>query len=82
MKNHPDTLRIVMNIGVYKHTEDSGKAEELYERVLEGFEAQLGKDHRHTKHCAKYFKICLEASGKDQERLNVLKEAYPTESES
>ena len=40
-KNRPDTLDTVMNIAnVYAgDLKDYGKAEELYERVLEGFEA-------------------------------------------
>ncbi|GMH85689.1 hypothetical protein TL16_g10311 [Triparma laevis f. inornata] len=35
-------------------------AEELYERVLEGCEAQHGKDHEKMKRCAKGLNICLE----------------------
>ncbi|GMH76634.1 hypothetical protein TL16_g07150 [Triparma laevis f. inornata] len=36
-KNHPETTSTVMNVGiVYKRVEEYGKAEELYERALEG----------------------------------------------
>ena len=39
------------------------KAEELYERALEGYEAQLGKDHVDTMRCAENYRNFLEASG-------------------
>ena len=66
-----------MNIAiVYKKTEDYGKTEELYERALEGYEAQLEKNHGDTKRCARNFAICLEASG-NVDRLEQLKAVYP-----
>ncbi|GMH53868.1 hypothetical protein TL16_g01550 [Triparma laevis f. inornata] len=67
----------MMNIAiVYKGVEDYEKAEPLYQKALEGREAQLGKDHMRTKKCAKNFKICLEKSG-NSERLAELIESYP-----
>ena len=56
-RTHPDMLKSVMNItNVHKVQKDYGKADELYERALEGFEAQFGKDHKNTKLCARNFR--------------------------
>ena len=44
---------------VYIKTENYEKAEELYERALEGYEVQHGKDHEKMKRCAKGLNICL-----------------------
>ena len=60
-KNHPETLAAVMNMAiVYKTQKDYGEAEEMYQRALKGYEAQLGKDHTSTKNCTRSFKNCLE----------------------
>jgi len=43
-KTHPDTLSAAMNTACASfNLGDRGKAEELYQRALEGKEAQLGK---------------------------------------
>ncbi|GMH79762.1 hypothetical protein TL16_g08265 [Triparma laevis f. inornata] len=60
---------------VYMSLKDYGKAGELYERVLDGYEAQLGKDHEETKRCSRNFKTFLNASG-DSERLAQLITSY------
>ncbi|GMH83407.1 hypothetical protein TL16_g09587 [Triparma laevis f. inornata] len=66
-----------MNIAiVYDYMEDYVKAEELYERALEGKEAQLGKDHESTKECVNNCKNCLEESGNNVARLEELLIAY------
>ena len=39
------------------------KVEELCQRALDGYEAQLGKDHKDTMRCAKNYGNCLKASG-------------------
>ena len=60
-KTHPSTLTTATNIAiVYDGMEDYGKAEELYQRVLEGYEAQLRKDHTSTMRCAENYRDCLE----------------------
>lgn len=76
--NHPVTLITVMNIAiVYNMMEDYGKAEGLYQRALEGREAQLGRDHEDTMRCAENHLRCLEASDDHTERLEELLIAYP-----
>ncbi|GMH71398.1 hypothetical protein TrLO_g3878 [Triparma laevis f. longispina] len=66
-----------MNIAIiYDNLKDYGKAEELYERALEGKEAQLGKDNESTINCARNLKTCLEASGNNK-RLAQLLAVYP-----
>ena len=35
----------------------------LYQRALEGYEAQLGKDHDDTMRCAENYRVCLKTSG-------------------
>ena len=55
---------------------DYEKAEELYRRALEGYEAQLGKDHEHTKQCAKNLAACLAKDG-ERKRLRKVLEEYP-----
>ncbi|GMI09400.1 hypothetical protein TrLO_g6828 [Triparma laevis f. longispina] len=76
-KTHPDTLATVESLAIaYKAQKDYEKAEELYERALEGYEAQFGKDHEDTKRCAKNFKLCLKVSG-NSERLAALISSYP-----
>ena len=75
-RTHPETLKFVFNIALaYKSLEDYGKAEELYQRALEGFEAQLGKDHQSTKSCAMGLAICLGKAGKKQ-RLRKILDVY------
>ncbi|GMI17231.1 hypothetical protein TrLO_g9450 [Triparma laevis f. longispina] len=70
---HPDTLMTVVNIAViYKVTWDYEKAEELYERALEGYEAQHGKDHEDTKRCARNFMTCLARSGNIESRAQLI----------
>ena len=54
---------------------DYKKSEELYERVLEGKEAQLGKDHQSTQYTVENFKVCLVKSG-NMERLVELTKTY------
>ena len=54
----------MLNIAViYKAQKDYGKAEELYERALEGHEAQLGKDHKTTKLCVRNLRNYYRESG-------------------
>ena len=55
---------------------DYGKAEELYQRVLEGFEAQLGKDHEKTKSSAQNLAICLANAG-EKLKLRKIIDEYP-----
>ena len=67
-----------MNIGiVYRDgMKDYRKAEELYRRALEGYEAQLGKDNENTKNCAKNLAGCLAKAG-ERKRLRKVLEEYP-----
>ena len=60
-KNHQSTLDTVMNIAnVYNvGMKDYGKAEEICQRTLESFEAQLGKEDPRTKRCARDITVCL-----------------------
>ena len=76
-KAHPDTINSVRNIvGVYTEgLKDYGKAEQYYERLLEGYEAQLEKDHGDTKRCVRNFMIYLGASG-NSTGLAQLKKSY------
>ena len=55
----------VMNIATIYNDglKEYEKAEELYQRALKGYEAQLGKDHDYTKDSARNFRICLKLSG-------------------
>ena len=77
-KNHSGTLKIVANIASdYTSLMDFGKAGPLYERTLEGFEAQFGKDHTDTKMCAENYQVCLQYRGNNVERLAQLKRTYP-----
>ena len=39
------------------------KAEEMYRHALDGYEKSLGKDHEHTKRCARNLAIVLEGIG-------------------
>ena len=55
---------------------DYEKAEELYRRALEGYEAQLGKDHEYTKDGAHNLALCLEQAG-EKEKLRKVLEEYP-----
>ncbi|GMH60882.1 hypothetical protein TL16_g03146 [Triparma laevis f. inornata] len=72
-ETHPETIMTVMNFAtVNSRLNDYRRAEELYERALEGYEAQFEKDHERTMGCAKNFKICLEKSGNSDERLDEL----------
>ena len=50
---------------------DYRKAEELYQRALEGNEAQLGKDHEDTKQSAMNLRDCFYRMAAD------LEERYP-----
>ncbi|GMH51962.1 hypothetical protein TL16_g01126 [Triparma laevis f. inornata] len=76
-KKYPSTLDRVFNIAIVYDNgfEDYGKAEELYERALEGYE-QFGKDHKRTKNCAEPFALCLKFNG-NSERLTQLISSYP-----
>ena len=67
-----------MNIaGVYLGgLEDYRKAEELLQRALEGYEAQLGKDHRSTKTCAGNLATCLAQAG-EKLKLRKIIDEYP-----
>ena len=48
-KTHTGTLSTVDNLAIiYASAKDFGKAEVHFERALEGYEAQLGKDHPET----------------------------------
>lgn len=75
---HPITLGAVMNIATVYHggLKDYVKAGELYERALEGREAQLGKHQESTMACALNYKMSLEESG-NNEKLEELLIAYP-----
>ena len=53
-----------------------GKAEELYQRALEGKEAQLGKDHIDTKRCAMNLALCLADAG-EKLKLRKIIDKYP-----
>ena len=77
-KSHPVTLMTVMNIAnVYNGgLKDYGKAEELYQRALEGYEAQLGKDHEDTKTCAMNLAICFAKAG-EKSKLRKIIDKYP-----
>mmetsp|Transcript_5431 Transcript_5431/g.9829 ORF Transcript_5431/g.9829 Transcript_5431/m.9829 type:complete len:94 (+) Transcript_5431:2-283(+) len=77
-KTHPDTLSTVMKIAiVYKNRlKDYGKAEELYQRALEGYEAQLGKDHKDTKECARNLAIYFADAG-EKLKLRKIIDKYP-----
>ena len=61
---------------VYHDLKDYGKAEEMYQRALEGYEAQLGKDHKDTMRCAENFLIHLGRSG-NSAAMAELKKAHP-----
>ena len=77
-KTRPSTLMTVMNTaGAYcQGFNDIRKARELYQRALEGYEAQFGKDHRITMFCAKNLSILLRGSH-DYDGLVELKKAHP-----
>lgn len=77
-KNHPGTLIVVVNIAsaYMDGLMDYGKAEELFQRVLEGFEAQHGKDHMRTRACVHKFYLCL-CTINNMERLEQLVPSYP-----
>ncbi|GMI08052.1 hypothetical protein TrLO_g12584 [Triparma laevis f. longispina] len=61
---------------IYDALENYGKVEELYERSLEGYEAQFGRDQKMTKMCSKYFSTCSNNSG-NVDRLAELITSYP-----
>ena len=66
-----------MNIaGLYNRMGCDLKVEEFYERALEGYEAQLGKDNHYTKKYVENFKETLEYY-KNSERPAELIESYP-----
>ena len=44
--------------------------------MLEGYEAQLGKDHEDTKMCANNLAACFHAAG-ETEKLRKVLEEYP-----
>ena len=72
-----NTLTTMTNMAsLHAKFHDFGKAEELYQRALEGYEAQLGKDNNRTMDCANNFKIVLKRS-RNVDRLAELKKAYP-----
>ena len=76
-KTHPSTLAAVMNIAsAYENLKEHGKAKELYQRALEGFGAQLGKDHVDTNACAFNLGSCYANSGHIQ-KLRVVLEQWP-----
>ena len=77
-KNHPSTLSTVGNIAIIyeKGLEDYGKAEELYQRALEGFEAHFGKDYESTMRSAQRYLCCLKAS-ENSAAIAELKKAHP-----
>lgn len=58
-----------------------GKVELLFQRGLEGLEAQFGKDHDRTRDCAKSLGICLEGGNAEKlantEKLAELQRSYP-----
>ena len=62
----------VHNVG----SENYGKAEELYQRALEGYEAQLGNDHIETMRCAENYRDCLKSSGNSAVLIE-LKKSHP-----
>ena len=67
----------VMNIAnIYDDLKDCAKAEELYQRALEGKAAQLGKEHHSTKYCAKNLAMCF-ARAREKEKLRKIVEEYP-----
>ena len=56
--------------------DDFGKAEEMYQKALEGYEAQLGKEHIDTTRCAENYRDYLEESG-NKEGMAHLKKGHP-----
>ena len=69
-KTHPNTTMSVEKIAsVYMFQEDFGKAEELYQRALKGYEAQLGKENEDTKDCAFNLGACYANSGQKQKLI-------------
>ena len=73
-----NTLKSVYNIaGVYSRgLKNYEKAEELYQRALEGYEAQLGKDHVHTKGCARNLANSFAKAG-EKLKLRKIIDDYP-----
>ena len=73
-----NTLKSVYNIaGVYSRgLKNYEKAEELYQRALEGYEAQLGRDHEDSKSCAKNLAKCFFLAG-DRLKLKKIISKYP-----
>ena len=55
---------------------DGGKAEELQQRALKGYEAQLGKDHERTKKIAHNLAACFASAG-EKLKLRKIIEKYP-----
>ena len=63
--------------GVYVDgLEDYGKTEDLYQRALKGYVAQLGKDHEGTKSCAKNLADCFAQAG-EKLKLRKIIDEYP-----
>ena len=54
----------------YERSREYEKAEEMYEQVMNGFEAHYGKDHEQTKKSANDFKQCLKLSEKRRGQQN------------
>ena len=55
---------------------DYNKAEEFYQKALEGYVAQLGKESEATKRCARNFAIVLEKE-REKTKLRKLLDDYP-----
>ena len=69
----------MVNMGsIYRDgLKDYTKAEEMYRHALVGCEKSLGKDHEHTKICAKNLLILYPDSMKSIEKTRELAKCYP-----
>lgn len=76
-KIHLHTLTTVNNVAIFCATslQDFEKAEKYFERVLEGREDQLRKDHEDTKKSAEGLALCLKFVG-NTKKLERLIRAY------
>mmetsp|Transcript_14880 Transcript_14880/g.29649 ORF Transcript_14880/g.29649 Transcript_14880/m.29649 type:complete len:85 (-) Transcript_14880:51-305(-) len=55
---------------------DYVKAEEMYRQALDGREKSLGKEHEHTKGCARILAVLL-GHKREKEKTRALIKVYP-----